>query len=178
MSEHRIAERYAKSVIGLAEEQNQLDTISSDFASLKEAFKNRDLYNLMKSPIVYGGQKLRIFNLIFGDSLSTLTKAFIQRVIKKGREDIIPEMIEEFVIQYNKKKGITQVKLTTAKALTEEALTKIKKAIANVIGESGNVDLEISVNPDLIGGFVVDLDDQVYDASIRHKLENLKKSFS
>ena len=178
MSEHRIADRYAKSIIDLAEEQNQLDVVSMDFTTLKKAFENRDLFNMMKSPIVHGSQKLKIFKLIFEDKLSTLSNAFIQRVIKKGREFLIPEMIEEFVIQYNEKKGITLVKLTTANPLSEDALSKIKSAIQSVLKDTGSVDLNVSVDPDLIGGFVIDLDDRVYDASVRHKLEKLKKSFS
>ena len=70
------------------------------------------------------------------------------------------------------------MKLTTATALSEDGLNAIKKQLQGSSKTKSNIEIETAVNPDLIGGFVVEFDDKLYDASVLHKLNKLKKGFS
>ncbi len=178
MSDIRIANRYAKSILDLAVEQNQLPQIHQDMDFLRQAFQNRDLYNLIKSPIINKGKKLDIFSKIFNNNVSHLTLLFLSRVIKKGRESIIPEMVTAFTGQYNDKKGIVDVILITVSNMDQRSLETIKAQVQGIIGQGKNINLEVRQDDSLLGGFVLEYEDKRYDASVKHQLENIRKTFS
>ena len=77
MSVSRIAGRYAKSLLDLAQEQGKLDTILQDVQSFKEATTNRDLFLMLKSPIINTDKKRNVVKAIFGDRMDQLTNAFV-----------------------------------------------------------------------------------------------------
>jgi F-type H+-transporting ATPase subunit delta len=125
MSVHRIASRYAKSLLDLAVEQNKLEVITEDISSFQAALKNRDLYLLLKSPIVSVDKKKQIFKALFEDKYDELTLAFINILTTKGREQYMPEIASEYIHQYKHLKHISEVKLTTASAIDEKTLEVI-----------------------------------------------------
>ena len=73
--------------------------------------------------------------------------------------------------------GITTVKVTTAAPLSKEALEDLRTKLIASVTTAKNVEIETIVNPDLIGGYVIEFGDKLYDASVAHKLESLKKEF-
>ena len=178
MSEIRIANRYAKSILELGIEQNSLSNVADDFAYLKAAFQHQELFNLIKSPIISKDKKRSIFSKLFTGKISSITDLFLQRVINKGRESIIPEMVKSFDQQYNSLKGIMAVKLTTTSLMTSNALEVVKGKINQMVGDGKQVNLEVEHDDTLIGGYVVEFEDKRYDASVKHQLDNIKKSFS
>lgn len=90
----------------------------------------------------------------------------------------LPEIMEEFIEQYKKMKHISTVKLVTATSLGAESISKIKQKLVASEATDDHVELLTTVDPDLIGGFVLDFGDRLYDASVAHKLEQLKKEFA
>lgn len=177
MSVHRIASRYAKSLIELAIDQKKLDVVTEDVKQFKQLAKNRDLHLLLKSPIVHAAKKKQILKLIFGDKLDELFMAFLNILVTKGREAYLPEIADEYLLQYKRVKHISTVKLTTASPLTEELLKAIHDKLEASQATDEHVDLVSAVDPALIGGFVVEFEDKIYDASVKHKLAVLKKGF-
>ncbi len=173
----RVAGRYAKSLIDLASERGNLQSVVGDIEHLNEAMKNRDLYLMLKSPIINSDKKESIMKIIFGDSFDETTMAFINICITKGREDILPEMAEEFLAINKKMKGISTVKVTTAIPLSKDALEAIRQKLIASSDTLKNVEIETVVNPELIGGYVLEFDDKLYDSSVAHKLESLRKEF-
>ncbi len=178
MSGERVAVRYAKSLIDLGQEQNILEDFHRDMVSLKEALKNRDLQLLVKSPIINADKKMAIFKELFGSSFSKVTMSFFDIVTKKGREVILPEVTTAFLDQYKKIKNVTAVKLTTATELNDGVMAEIKKALLSSDATDKNVDIETEVNPELIGGFVLQMGDKLYDASVAFKLDQIKRKFT
>lgn len=177
MSVQRIASRYAKSLIELAVDQNKLEKILEDVQSFRTVSKNRDFYLMMKSPIISGSKKLNILNALFKGKFDDLTLSFLKILINKGREAYLPDIAIEFLSQYKKIKHISTVTVTTANELSEKA----KKALLAKLKESSvtddNIEMITKVDPSLIGGFILEFDDKVYDTSVSHKLEQLKKDF-
>jgi F-type H+-transporting ATPase subunit delta len=173
----RVAGRYAKSLIDLAAERGNLQSVVGDIEYLNQAMKNRDLYLMLKSPIINSDKKESIMKIIFGSKFSETTMAFINICIAKGREDILPEMSDEFLAINKKMKGISTVKVTTATPLSMDMLEAIRQKLIASSDTLKNVDIETVVNPDLIGGYVIEFDDKLYDSSVAHKLETLKKEF-
>lgn len=178
MSVTRIASRYAKSLLDLAQEQNKLERILGDVQAFHKATEQRDFFLLLKSPIVNPDKKGIILKEIFGSKFDELTMAFINIVLRKGREGYLPDIASEFIRQYQAFKHISKVKLTTATAISSESLDAIKKQLQESSKTEANIEIETAVDPDLIGGFVIEFDDKLYDASVAHQLNQLKKQFS
>ena len=178
MSVTRIASRYAKSLLDLAQEQNKLDRVLGDVEAFKKATEQRDFFLLLKSPIVNPDKKATILKEIFSGKFDELTMAFINIVLRKGREGYLPDIVEEFLSQYRALKNISTVKLTTAKEISEASLNAIRQQLKSSSATEANIEIETAVDPSLIGGFVIEFDDKLYDASVAHKLGQLKKQFS
>lgn len=177
MSIARIASRYAKSLIDLSVEQNKLERVLKDVEQFQKATKNRDFFVLLKSPIINRGKKAQIFKVLFEEDFDEMTMAYLNIILNKGREAQLAEITAEFVAQYKKIEHVSTVKLTTAKKLDESAVAKIKAQLEASVATDDNIDMETRVDPEIIGGFVIEFDDRLYDASVAHKLEQLRKEF-
>lgn len=178
MSVTRIATRYAKSLMDLAIEQGKLTQVSADMNTLKAAVHNRDLQMMLKSPIIHGDKKNAVLDAIFKDKLDVLTMAYLQLLVNKGREGYIPEITAEFDSQYKRLQKITSVTVITATELSDAVLSDLKKKLLDSDVTSDNLEILTKIDPSLIGGFVLQFDNKRYDASIAHKLEELKSTFS
>lgn len=175
MSVIRIASRYAKSLIDLARDQNVMEEVVSDIKGFSKMVENRDLYLLLKSPIINVGKKAQIFNALFEGKVNKLTKAFLDITLRKGREAYLPEIANEFIEQYKRMQGISSVKLTTAVPVSDSTIASIKaKLLASDVTDK-SVDIETIVDESLIGGFIVEIGDKQIDASVSYKLAELAK---
>jgi F-type H+-transporting ATPase subunit delta len=177
MPNPRLAARYAKSLIDLAIEKGQLEAVHDDMLFLQQAIRgSRDLANLLKSPIINPDKKDKILDAITGGKVSQITTTFNKLLLSKGRESYLPEIVAAFIDQYKEHKGIQTVKLTTAVPVTEE----VKKAIMDKISADRhlkNIELVTAVDESLIGGFVLEIGDELVDGSIAFDLKNIKKQF-
>jgi F-type H+-transporting ATPase subunit delta len=177
MSVQRIATRYAKSLIELAEERGKLDRVLEDVQSFSQVASNRDFYLLLKSPIVKADKKEKIFKALFEGKYDKLTLAFLHILLKKGREEYLADVAKEFIVQYKAIKHISTVKVTTAAKLSDAALEAIRKKLVASSVTDEKVEINTAIDPALIGGFVIEFNNRLYDSSVTHKLELLKKEF-
>lgn len=161
----------------LAIERNELDAVMKDIAAFLESTKNRDLYLMLKSPIINPDKKMSILNALFGSKLGKTTMAFFDIIIRKGREMYLPEIASDFHKQYKEYNKVSTVKIITASPLTAQALEEIKARLLQSDITMDKVEITEKVDPALIGGFVIEVGDKRYDASVAHKLELLKKEF-
>lgn len=178
MSVIRIATRYAKSLLDLAIEQNKLESVQADMQSLYNATRNRDLLMLLKSPIIDGSKKVAILEAIFKGKIDDLTMSYLRLLVNKGREAYLSEIAAEFAAQYKILRNITSVRVTSAIPLEEKVLADLRAKLQASGVATDNLEIETKIDPELIGGFVLEFDDKRYDASISHKLEQLKSQFS
>ncbi len=178
MSAVRIAPRYAKSLLDLSIEENKIDKVVSDIESFKDALKSDEFIRFLKSPIIKSAMKISVYNAAFVGKFDPLLDRFIQLVIQKGREQYLPEIMDEFLSQHNALKGVSGVKLTSAKAISSEMMDEIKSKLKSSSETKSEVNIEFAVDANLIGGFKIEIGDKLYDASVAHKLESLRKSFS
>lgn len=178
MSLNKIATRYAKSLLDLASEQSKVDRVLQDVKTFQEAVKQRDLALLLKSPIIKSDKKLTILNEIFGKHFDELSMSFFNIITRKKREAALPAIADSFVQQYQAMNKITKVTITTAGNLNDDDLANIKAKLDASSVTQDTVEIDTIVNPDLIGGFILQIGDKLYDASVAYKLEQLKKQFS
>lgn len=177
MPNPRLAGRYAKSLIDLSIEKGQLEAVYADMKYLQELCKlSREFVTLMRSPIVRNDQKNAILLALTKGKISETTAAFNNLLVRKGREGDLPEIAVAFVEQYNSMKGIHVVKLSTATELTVELKAAIEAKITKAQGFP-TIELESSVDEKLIGGFVLEFDNKLVDASILNDLKEIKQQF-
>jgi F-type H+-transporting ATPase subunit delta len=174
----RVASRYAKSLMSLAIEQKQLDAVYADMNTISTTCANsRDLQLLLKSPIIKSDKKKSIIAKIFADKLNKISQAFVNIIITHRREDILFEIAQNFVEQYKRYNHITTAQVTSAVELDQAIIRKIS-AIVQKQSAGKQVEIKQTVNPEIIGGIIVRVDDKQYDGSISRKLNELKKTFS
>ncbi len=177
MTNPRLAIRYAKSLLDLAKEKGQLEEVFNDMKLLDKICKtSREFTNVLKSPIIKEDKKNRIIEAVTAGKISKLTASFIKLLGIKNRESNLPEIISAFIDQYNVSKEIHKVKLTTAIGISDE----IKNDFINKIKISEgikNIELETVVDENIVGGFVLEMEGYLADASIRRDLNDVQKQF-
>lgn len=176
MTNPRLATRYAKSLVDLAKEQNQLETVYADMKTLQSINRgNADFVAMLRSPVIASDKKEKIIAAITEGKVSKLTNLFINLLTQKTREGNLPEIITAFITQYNEIHNIQTVKLTTAVPVSDQ----IKNEIVNKVkaGKDLKVELETKVDPSLIGGFMLEAGDTLVDASIQRDLNDVRKQF-
>lgn len=178
MPNPRLAHRYAKSLVDLALEKNQLEAIYADMKYLQAVCKSsKEFVSLLQSPIITADKKTKILETVCTGKVSELTLQFNKLLVSKGREFELPEIVNAVIEQYNTINGIHKVKLTTAVAVSDELKSSITQKAANE-GGLGKVELETKVDESLIGGFVLEFNNNLVDASIARDLRDIKAQFS
>lgn len=173
----RVSSRYAKSLLDLAIEQGSLESAYADMLLIsKTCLNSRDLVVMLKSPIIKTDQKINILDAIFKNKVSELTIKFVNIITSKKREYLLDEIAHSFVHQYKVLKHTSVAVVTTAMPLTAEQSKAIEAIVAEHFG--GNIEIESHVDPEIIGGIILRVDDKQVDASVISKLRELKKVFS
>lgn len=177
MQNPRLASRYAKSLIDLAVEQNSLEQTLKDVQLLDATIKSsRELTSVLRSPVIKADKKDAVMTAIFGSQLSLLTMSFIKLLTAKGREATLPEITKAFMSQYRVMNHISEIRLITAAPVSEDVKESIRqKVAASLPGQS--IELSTQVQPELIGGFILEMGDKLVDASVRRDLADIRKQF-
>ena len=177
MSNPRLAGRYAKSLLDLSIEQNQLDVVFQDIKMLEAICRsNPDFVAMLKSPVIKADKKEKIIEAVIYNKMCAITVSFFKLLVNKAREYSLPEILNAFIEQYNSLNNIHTIKLTTAVPVSDS----LKEAIVNKI-KSGTpyqkIELETAVRDELIGGFTLEIGGKLVDASILKDLNDVKKQF-
>ena len=178
MSITRIAYRYAKSLLDLAQEQTLLEEVVKDITHMSHALDIDDFKMLIKSPIINSQRKKEIFDKLFKHKLNPLTLSFLSQTIQKRREALLPDIIKEFQRQYNELNKISDVTVTFAKNPTDDLIAKVKSKLEQSGVVTDNVHIHVLIDPAIIGGYIIQFEDRRFDASVSFKLEKLKQQFS
>ena len=177
MSEIRIATRYAKSLIGLATEQGNLDKVYEDVQCIYDtAISSPDLVAMLSSPLIKADTKNSILASVFNET-TILMQLFLKKVISARREKFLVEIANQFIAIYNEQKGIATATVTAATTLDEASLTQIKSYISKKINKP-HVQLTVKTDADIIGGLVINYEDKLLDMSIKSELNKLKQQLN
>jgi F-type H+-transporting ATPase subunit delta len=171
----KIASRYARSLLLLSVERNQLDKAYADVMSIHQVIaSSKDLQLLLQSPVVKGDVKIRILSKIFSET-GELVGGFFKLLTDKGREALLPAITQSFIEQVKKFRNITTAEVISAVPLDGETKKRVEVLAASIAG--GVVDLNAKVSADIIGGFVLKIGDLQIDRSIASEINNLKRDF-
>lgn len=177
MKNPKLSSRYAKALFDFSKEKNQTQVIFEDLklfsATLKE---NRDLQMLLRNPVIEPRQKHSIFEKVFNGTLHDTTYKFLELLVKQKREPELDTICNEFFKLYNTDNNIRSAEITTAQPLSEDLKNKIIKMLSQQV--NAQIELQQIIDPSIIGGFVIKMDDYYIDSSIISKINKLKQEFS
>ncbi len=174
MSTNLLAKRYAKGLLEAGKEENVLEEIYNGIKLIAEKLTS-DVINFLSAPPVPLNEKFEIINT-FAQNLNL--HKFLTRTLlilaEKGRAKLIPQICSSFVEYYMEEKGYIPVEVKVARELKEEEINLIRKGMEEFTKK--NVFLNISIDPEIIGGVIIKIGDMVIDNSILRRLEDIKFS--
>jgi len=176
MRQTKVGKRYAKALLGLAIEQNELEKVREDMQLVLQACTDsKELDSLLSSPIIKSDKKLSILTQIFDAKVSKLTSSFIKIIATREREAKLKDISFTFGELYLEYKNIIRAEIKSVNGVSAE----VKEKIAQMIKDSYQKEVIFDEINDakLIGGFVLTINDKQIDASISNKLNNFKKGF-
>jgi len=176
MADFRILHRYATSLLETALEKKNLDLITTDIRLLVETLEgSRELQLMLESPVVRPELKLNVFKEVFSEKISKDTIDFIEFLVSKKRENLIGSIGKRFLELRDAHLGIANVIVTTLSEFSNEQKNVLQNKLEKILEKK--VRLNFKTDANIVGGFVAKVDDTLYDASIRHQLDLLKKQF-
>lgn len=177
MSVYRISYRYANSLFLLAEEKKSLMKLSEDAELIFNTLQgSKELRTILKNPVIKQKEKKNILTALFDTRVSKEIIDFLFFIVDKNREDLLYEIMAEFLNLRDQKEGIIRTEITSAVEFNDDIKKNMIKNLERQTSKT--IQSKYKLNPELIGGFVVRIKDTVIDASVKHQLENLRKKFS
>jgi len=176
MSGSRAAVRYAKAILSFALEQNKEVEVNQDMLLIASTIKeSKDLQLLLSSPVIKTEIKKAAIKEVFASKVTSLTTGLINLLIDNKRLSILNDVVKKYTLLFDTLKGIEVAKVTTAIPLTEALNKQVLSKVKEITGKEATI--ENTINPDIIGGFILRIGDVQYDASVANKLQGLKRQF-
>ena len=172
----KVAKRYAQGLLDFTKEAGLTDSVFSEMGDvLKTIEKSKELQNFFASPIIDHKKKSSVATEIF-KNFSPVTQNIIQLVIKQGRESQLQNIAQEYINKVDQINGVQKITLTSATQLSSENISNILSS-TNLVNHDSKFDVQSIINPDVLGGYILRVGDQQVDASVKAKLNKLKKEF-
>jgi F-type H+-transporting ATPase subunit delta len=167
-----VAKRYAKALFELAAEEKILETIESDISLIDQVTaENTDLADMLGNPLINNQDKFSVLKEIFAGKINALSLNFLDLLAQKKRLMLLPDMVAAFNSMMLKYHNTVEAELVSAVELSADQADKIQKSIESMTGKK--LRMEKRLDPEIIGGFVVKVEDVVIDNSIRYQLAKL-----
>ena len=165
------ARRYAQAVFRIAQENEQLDEWADDLNLLADAAANQDVTALLNSPQIPQARKIEIVDRLLGDSVSPLAKNLLGLLATRSVTTVVVSIRDEYETLLNSLRGIERAEVTTAIELDDEQKSTVASILEAIVGKQ--IQVSTYVEPDIIGGLIARVNDQVIDGSIRARLRNM-----
>ena len=168
-----LAGRYASALFDLARDQRQIETVGNSLAALSQALlDSKDFAELVASPLVSRDEAGKAFAALAPQlGLDPITTNFVGVLARNGRKAELRKVIRAFGRLAAEHRGEATAEVLTARPLNDDQLAALKQQLRTRVGRDVNIDA--TVDPDILGGIVVKLGSQQIDASIRTKLNRL-----
>lgn len=173
MNHSKIAVRYSKALFQAARKQEALELMVKDMQLLYKVCSVEHAQFMLENPVLTPSRKINIMEALFRGQVHQLTLNLIELVIRNRREEFFRDIARKFIADVRREKGISVVSLTTAGELD----AKLRKRFTDLLEErtQQTIELDTQETPEIIGGFILKLDDRLMDASVRTHLHKIRK---
>ena len=167
-----ISVRYARALLKAATDANVEDRVYDEMQTLAKSYIDVPrLRTTIDNPMLPKDKKRQLVITAMGGEVTQLSEAFAELVLREDRENVLQFMANSYITLYRKQKNIIRGKLTTAVAVSEATEQKMRKMVESKT--KGTVEFETEVNPNIIGGFVLEYDTYRLDASVQSQLRQV-----
>jgi len=177
MAERSLARRYARAFIEIAEESDDVQKLGDELGKALTTMQAHDgmLLGALSNPVYTVAERTRVLEDVLPKmSLSATVQNTLRLMLKNNRMSLLPFVVDEYQRYSDERAGRARVVVETAEPLTPQLEAEVRAALEGVTGKT--VLIETHVKPELIGGVVARIGGKVYDASVRNRLQQLKKA--
>lgn len=169
-----MAIQYAEAVLDLAAQSQLSDAIYEDLKLVTRVINGHpELSLILKHPSIPAEEKRKVVVKLFGGNVQELTIRLLELLLDKRRFYLIDSIQTEYHELLNRRKNIVSASLYCAERLSDSAVADIKARLTEHLGKK--LELDVKVDPSLIGGVVLKLGDQVIDGSLKGKLRSMER---
>ena len=168
------AKNYAKAMFDAAQELGKIETIKNDFNTVYSSMLiDKDVFSFFTSAFVDGNIKIGILKKVYEDSIAEETFNLLSILIERDLINILVAIIVEYENLCNEYYNILSTKIIASSEI--ENIEELKSSIRNMAVDK-NVHFTVEIDESIMGGIIVQIDDVIYDYSVRRLLENVKDS--
>lgn len=170
----KAARRYAKALLELAKERNEVEPVLEDINFIDNTLKDsRELTLFLRSPVINYDDKQAVLEKLFSDHMQEVTALFLKLLVRKNRINILAQITEAFIDSYNTYAGIIKIKALAAYKLSTQQRTELQQKLEEKTGQK--VDLNVEIDKSLMGGMSVRIEDTVIDGTVKNQLQELEE---
>jgi F-type H+-transporting ATPase subunit delta len=177
MISQQVAQKYARALFMAAKGRNLIDKAYEQFEVLRQVMqKDRSLLDFLIAPHITDERKLELVNNVFGSRLERLFFEFLLVLMDKHRVQHLPDIIDSFERLVETENGILRATMVTAIAVTADEERNVTARLEARTGKK--IKLEKKIDPAILGGMIVIIDDEIIDGSVRHGLKQMQEQLS
>lgn len=167
-----ISMRYARALLKFSIQQKQEDLVYGEMLTLAKSYIDvPKLHFLLEHPVLEAEEKEKMIITATGGEPSLATRRFISLVLAEGREKYLQFIANSYITLYRRHKNLISGKLITATAVSESTEEKMKQMVER--RTNGKVEFETLIDPEIIGGFILEYDTYRLDASVSNQLRQI-----
>jgi F-type H+-transporting ATPase subunit delta len=170
-----MAGRYAQALFALAQETSATEEVAGDLATFASFLnESEDLRRFVKSPVFSAEEQVKALGALLDRAgIAGVAAKFLKLVATKRRLFAVSDMIRDFNVLHDNARGLSRAAVTVAEPLRPEHVEALKNALANISGGK-TVEVDIKVDPTIIGGLIVQLGSRMVDGSLKTKLNLIR----
>lgn len=168
-----VAQSYSEALFSLAIEEKKLDVYKEQLCFLQTQMKeNPDFMRVLTHPKIHKDEKKQVLESVFASSIDHTVLNFLKLLIDKSRFQNLGDITKEFIKLYNKENGIEVAYVSSAKELSADEVRRLQETLEKKLAKK--VDMRLTLDPDLIAGIRIRINDAVLDNTAKSRIERLK----
>ncbi len=173
MNDSKISVRYAKALFHAADEEKKLERVVKDVKAFENALQMPRFREVLQSPVVKTSAKKQLIKDGFKKDVDELFFNFVLLVLTNKRESYLVPILRNLKALYKEKLGIKTAELTVSAEINDT----LRKKFSDLMSKTFNskIEFEEKIDPDIIGGFILKVEDEQFDASVKSELARVKK---
>ncbi len=173
MNDSKISVRYAKALFLSGKEENLLEVVLKDMKLIQSTSGVKGFKEYIESPVIKTSTKKALIKKVFSENISELSMRFYNLVLTNRRETYLEGIIRNFIALYREDKGIKSANLKVPFHISENNRKKFISLLEDTY--RSKIEMVEQVDAELIGGFILKVEDEQYDASVKSGLAKIKK---
>ena len=177
MNQSIISIRYAKALMMAGDDNHCQDALKADMELIRNTISENPIFRqVVENPVIKPPQKRKVMCELLEKRVHPLTLSFINLIVRNRRDFLLADVARNFIDLYEKLKGIKRAHVTSASGLDNASKQQLQQQLNALF--KADVQMTAETNPDLIGGFILRVDDQQYDASLSSALQRMRKTLA